>query len=195
MQQLRRCGLEIAATHSSERPSTASRSQVGRGSCNARAQRLSFVEETPSCCSFTSWGVSRGPRYRTLDDAPRVAVGSSSMSTSITDGASPALPNNDEPAQPRRTSAARPSGARTSFMQQKLQTALSQAEKTSAELAQSSFGQPYVSYEHIGRPELMNPVCVAHCSFEQRGASDSRRRAGCSERCSLSEFCRAGVVF
>ncbi|GMF29685.1 unnamed protein product [Phytophthora lilii] len=60
------------------------------------------------------------------------------MSTLISDGAPPPQLNNEE-SQPRRR---RPSSARASFMQQKLQTALSQAEKASADLAQSSnFGQ------------------------------------------------------
>ncbi|KAJ8566814.1 hypothetical protein ON010_g6308 [Phytophthora cinnamomi] len=65
------------------------------------------------------------------------------MSTLISDGATPPQINSEDPSLPRRINIRRPSSARASFMQQKLQTALSQAEKTAAELSQSSnLGQP-----------------------------------------------------
>ncbi|KAE8911630.1 hypothetical protein PF005_g14706 [Phytophthora fragariae] len=65
------------------------------------------------------------------------------MSTLISDGVSPPQLKSEEPPQPRRINGRRPSTARASFVQQKLQTALSQAGKTSAELAQScNLGQP-----------------------------------------------------
>ncbi|ETN10057.1 hypothetical protein PPTG_10802 [Phytophthora nicotianae INRA-310] len=60
------------------------------------------------------------------------------MSTLINDGAVPSLPKNEDLPQSRRASVRRPSSARSSFVQQKLQTALSQAEKTSHELTQGS---------------------------------------------------------
>ncbi|KAG6962240.1 hypothetical protein JG688_00008706 [Phytophthora aleatoria] len=53
------------------------------------------------------------------------------MSTLISAGAAPPFPNHEDPPQPRRTTIRRPSSARASFVQQKLQTALSHAEKTS----------------------------------------------------------------
>ncbi|OWZ23654.1 hypothetical protein PHMEG_0001426 [Phytophthora megakarya] len=59
------------------------------------------------------------------------------MSMFISDGAPPRS-NNEDPPQLRRKISRRPTSARASFMQQKLQTALSQAEKTSSELTQSS---------------------------------------------------------
>ncbi|KAG3010232.1 hypothetical protein PC121_g15561 [Phytophthora cactorum] len=60
------------------------------------------------------------------------------MSTLISAGAAPPFPNHEDPPQPRRTTIRRPSSARASFVQQKLQTALSHAEKTSVELTQGS---------------------------------------------------------
>ncbi|KAF1787057.1 hypothetical protein GQ600_771 [Phytophthora cactorum] len=59
------------------------------------------------------------------------------MSTLISAGAAPPFPNHEDPPQPRRTTIRRPSSARASFVQQKLQTALSHAEKTSVELTKA----------------------------------------------------------
>ncbi|EEY57785.1 uncharacterized protein PITG_00363 [Phytophthora infestans T30-4] len=60
------------------------------------------------------------------------------MSTLISDGVSPSLHKNEDPPPPRCTSIRRPSSARASYVQQKLQTALSQAEKTAVELTHNA---------------------------------------------------------
>ncbi|KAG7387729.1 hypothetical protein PHYPSEUDO_013734 [Phytophthora pseudosyringae] len=96
------------------------------------------------------------------------------MSTLISDGASSSsssspLPNNEDPPPPRRTNTRRPSSARASFMQQKLQTALSQAEKTTAELGQSSQVEESRApeYFHVDRSVARYRSTAAVVSFTE----------------------------